>query len=95
MALGYCMICNTLRSIKPGAQKWGSRECEWFPIRHDAPARHATVIDGVRCGGVIFEMETVGSDDKLLLACETCEVVVRAVDVVPSHPCDGHKKAIK
>jgi hypothetical protein len=40
VALGYCMVedCQKLVSIKPGPQKWGSRECAWFPIRHDKPS---------------------------------------------------------
>lgn len=37
MALGYCMECTKLVSIRPGPQKWGSRECAWFPIAHDKP----------------------------------------------------------
>jgi hypothetical protein len=34
MALGYCMYCETLRTIRPGPQKWGSRECDWYPTTH-------------------------------------------------------------
>lgn len=37
MALGYCMTCDKLVPIRAGEQKWGSRECEWYPITHDAP----------------------------------------------------------
>lgn len=35
MALGYCDVCDRLVSIRPGPQKWGSRERQWFPIPHD------------------------------------------------------------
>lgn len=34
MALGYCVTCEKLCTITPGAQKWGSREREWYPVTH-------------------------------------------------------------
>lgn len=44
MALGYCKLCERLVPIKPGPQKWGSRERQWFPVDHDGP-------DGQPCPG--------------------------------------------
>lgn len=34
MALGYCRHCDTLRTISQGPQKWGTRECHWYPVSH-------------------------------------------------------------
>lgn len=42
MALGYCMKCEKLVAIRPGSQKWGSRQVAWYPIAHDRP-------DGAPC----------------------------------------------
>lgn len=94
MALGYCMSCDTLRTIRPGPQKWGSRECEWFPVQHTAPPRHRD------CGGVIHEIDlpvAPGDSDGpyFELACELCEQVVDAQHVIPGYACDGHKRPIR
>lgn len=35
MAMGWCKTCDRLVFIKPGPQKWGSRERRWFPVDHD------------------------------------------------------------
>lgn len=43
MALGYCLSCAKLVAIKPGPQKYGSRERYWCPVEHDA--------DGKPCAG--------------------------------------------
>lgn len=37
MALGYCPKCDKLVPIKPGPQKWGSREREWIVQPHNKP----------------------------------------------------------
>lgn len=42
--LGYCMDCHKLVSIRKGAQRWGSREHDYYPITHDT-------LDGARCTG--------------------------------------------
>lgn len=44
MALGYCMICEQLKAIRPGSQRWGSRQVDWYPVLHDG-------LDGKRCPG--------------------------------------------
>lgn len=86
--LGYCMSCETLRSIRPGPQKWGSRERRWFPIPHDAPARHRG------CGGVVVELDIDGMSSEF--ECEACERAVLSTDVEPSPgPCDGDTREIK
>lgn len=40
MALGYCPKCDKLVSIRPGPQRWGSRECPWYPVQHDGCDGH-------------------------------------------------------
>lgn len=35
MAMGYCAVCDRLVFIKPGPQKWGSRERTWYPVEHE------------------------------------------------------------
>jgi hypothetical protein len=42
MALGWCPACDKLVAIRPGPQKWGSREREWHTVDHDTP-------EGKRC----------------------------------------------
>ena len=37
MALGYCKVCDKLTPIRPGEQKWGSRERLWYPVAHEGP----------------------------------------------------------
>ena len=37
MPLGYCMECQTLRSIRPGNPRWGDRAVDWYPVPHDVP----------------------------------------------------------
>lgn len=37
MILGYCMECQKLCVLKKGEQKWGSRECAWYPRAHENP----------------------------------------------------------
>ena len=44
MALGYCKVCDKLVPIKPGPQKWGTRERTWYPVAHDGE-------DGKLCKG--------------------------------------------
>lgn len=46
MALGWCGVCDTLRSIRPGAQKWGSRERDWYPVPHEIPVHQ-------KCGNIV------------------------------------------
>lgn len=53
MALGYCHGCERLVPIKPGPQKWGSRECAWRPLPHDHP-------DGGSCDGAKRELKGKG-----------------------------------
>lgn len=36
MALGYCMVCEKLVSIRPGEVLAG-RARAWYPITHDNP----------------------------------------------------------
>lgn len=43
--MGYCAVCDRLVAIRPGPQKWGTRERQWFPVEHAAPS-------GERCPGV-------------------------------------------
>jgi hypothetical protein len=74
------MTCQTLRSIRPGALKLGSRECEWYPIRHDVRT-HAV------CSAPVEQV--AGCD-----WCPACTVFVPDAGVRMS-PCDGHKKAIR
>jgi hypothetical protein len=62
MPLGYCIECETLRTIVSLGQKWGSRECEWAPIEHPEPPRHRG------CGGLI-EQTGDGPGD---FACGSC-----------------------
>jgi hypothetical protein len=50
MALGYCTYCDTLRNIRPGAQKWGSRECAWYPTAHWINTHEP-------CGNIVFLTE--------------------------------------
>jgi hypothetical protein len=76
------MECDKIVAIKPGAQKWGSRECAWFPIPHFAPSKH------IGCGGAVHEINGE-------LTCEVCEHVVDVADVKVSEACDGHKREIK
>lgn len=44
MALGYCMTCAKLVSIRLKARNDPSRNTEWVPVHHDAP-------DGKPCDG--------------------------------------------
>lgn len=45
MALGICLICDRLVTIRPAGFKWaGDRQREWFPIFHDGN-------DGKPCPG--------------------------------------------
>ena len=58
MALGYCMVCDTLWTIRPGPQKWGSRECDWFPQPHWVRIHLGCgeIVDGdncVKCGPLL------------------------------------------
>lgn len=82
MPLGWCMLCDKIVAIKPGSQKWGSRECAWFPIPHSALAKH------IGCGGSVHEIDAE-------LTCQICERIVDVTEVKPSEPCDGHKREIK
>jgi len=34
---GYSMTCDRLVPIRPVAQKWGSKVCDWAPLPHDSP----------------------------------------------------------
>jgi len=49
MALGYCKLCDKLVSIRKGPQKWGSRECLWYPVPHEDP-HTGKPCDGVKRG---------------------------------------------
>lgn len=44
MALGICPACDRLVTIRPGAQKWGSRERRWLAAEHEDD-------QGKRCTG--------------------------------------------
>lgn len=44
MALGYCVSCAKLVSIRLRARNDPARNTEWVPVIHDAP-------DGKRCDG--------------------------------------------
>lgn len=35
MALGICASCEKLVAIRPGPQRWGTRERTWYPIPHE------------------------------------------------------------
>lgn len=80
------MTCDTLRSIRPGALKLGSRECEWFPVAHDRPPTHK------QCGGQVSQLATGIGEDVLWSGC-ACK---RDCDdsEVDKGPCAGEKRAI-
>ncbi len=84
MALGYCGSCDTLRSITPGPQKWGSRECRWFPVRH-------WILVHDNCGEFVEESSTPDAD--LLFTCRKHGVVPRGCTEFAE--CDGYKREIK
>lgn len=83
MALGFCMSCETLRSIRPVSLKLGSRECEWRPISHDV----------LRHEGCAHVVDADDTDDGYELVCRRCGVVTE--DDCYVEPCDGDKRDIR
>lgn len=49
MPLGYCPACDKLVAIRKGPPRWGSRECDWYPVTHDVPTEESTT--PTRCNG--------------------------------------------
>jgi hypothetical protein len=83
VALGYCMVCETLRSIRPGPQKWGSRERAWYPNTHHIDLHCA-------CGQIVVYL----NEDQTEVECTRCGPISRhAVDV--GVRCPGEKREIK
>lgn len=84
-SLGYCMSCFLLKPILPGAQKLGSRECEWRPIAH-------WNLIHTPCGSLV-EREPSGSCGTDVFTCLSCglvgELSTRTVR------CDGEMRDIK
>lgn len=89
MALGWCMKCETLRTIVKLALKLGSRECEWGPIEHDVPDTHRT------CGGAIVESDSASGGTPRYW-CERCESFVGQFSrVIGVGRCLGSRKPIR
>ena len=87
MALGICMECQRLTAIRPGSQKWGSRECDWFPVDHPEPL-HKT------CGQIVVDISNAPVEEPFLY-CKHCDVTVAYSDVKFRGSCPGVKRAIK
>ena len=83
--LGYCMSCQRLTAIKPVAQKWGSRECEYRPTPHDRPVHRG-------CGGIVMDLDE--SANWPARACAKCGVSCFEDDV-ERVPCDGDTRDIR
>lgn len=83
MALGWCMECDTLRTIRPGEQKWGSREVNWYPVPHWLTVH-------TKCGSPVTER-----DNTLLIRDECSKCGRVSGDEVHELPCPGHKRAIR
>ncbi len=87
--LGYCMICDRLTTIRPGSQKWGSRERRYYPVSHDHVAH-------VGCGEFVERVDIddiVGGPADLDQVCRKCGWV-EPQDTAHVR-CLGDKKEIK
>lgn len=87
MPLGYCMACGRLTSIRKGAQQWGSRQVDWFPVTHSKPSTHRG------CGEEVVEADRDTGED---FKCLGCGSLVQEADIEDGQPCaSGHARAIR
>lgn len=93
MPLGYCTVCDCLKPIIKLGLKLGSRQCEWAPVEHDQPDRHAA------CGGRVSYEEDVDIEARsitTMAVCEACGPVdIDAAVKRGAGRCSGSRKAIK
>lgn len=85
MALGYCRVCDKLLSIRPGGQKWGSREVNWYPTSH-----WVNVHKG--CDGLVVFTGLDENEYPTSTACMKCGPV--GLLDFESKRCPGEKKSL-